>query len=229
MGRDAVRAVTVDHPMLSPGEADKAVGLARHMQVEVDRVCLDPLAIPEVAENRPLRCYYCKRKIFSHLKELSVEKGMHCLVEGTNADDVSGHRPGVQALRELDVRSPLEEAGLTKEEIRRASRTAGLPTWDKPSSPCLATRFAYGRRLTRDELLRVGEGERLLSQYGFIDFRLRVHGDVARVELIPDQFGLIFEGGKYKTLVSKFKKLGYRYVTLDLEGFRSGSMDEGLD
>jgi uncharacterized protein len=229
MGKDAVKAVTVDHPMLQPEEADKAVELARHMEVEVERVCLDPLAIPEVADNRPLRCYYCKKNIFSYLKDLSAEKGISCLVEGTNADDVSAHRPGVQALREIGVRSPLEEAGMTKEEIRQASRSAGLPTWDKPSSPCLATRFPYGHRLTRGDLFRVGEGERLLSQSGLSDYRLRVHGDVARIELIPNQFGLILEGGKCETLVSKFKKLGYRYVTLDLEGFRSGSMDEGLD
>jgi uncharacterized protein len=229
MGKDAVKAITVDHPMLRPGEADEAEALARHIGVEVDRVCLDPLTIPEVAENRPLRCYYCKKNIFGHLKDISAEKRNYCLVEGTNAEDVSGHRPGVKALRELGVRSPLHEAGLTKDQVREASRSAGLPTWDRPSSPCLATRFPYGQHLTRVDLARVAEGERLLRDAGLVDFRLRVHGNVARIESMPNKFGLILEGRKRETMVSDLKKLGYSYVTLDLEGFRSGSMDEDLD
>lgn len=229
IGKDSVTAVTVDHSMLLPGEADEAVALASRLGVMVEKVYLDPLSIPEVAENSPQRCYYCKKNIFSHLKELSVKREIHCLMDGTNADDASGYRPGMKALDELGVRSPLREAGLTKDQIRQASRSAGLPTWNRPSLPCLATRFPYGHQLTSDDLVRVGKGEGLLRQVGLGDFRLRVHGDVVRIELMPSDYELVLDAKKREKLVSDLKKLGYRYITLDLEGFRSGSMDEGID
>lgn len=229
LGRDNVTAVTVKHPLLQPGEAEEAVKMAHEMGAGIEMVTLDPLSIPEVADNRPLRCYYCKRSIFRHLLSLSSERKIPWLIEGTNADDLSEHRPGIRALEEIGVRSPLVEAELTKAQIREISRRIGLKTWDKPSSPCLATRFPYDHPLTRDDLVRVAKGEQLLRHSGLRIFRLRVHGDVVRIEVPFDQAGLILENGRREILVSDLKKLGYRYVTLDLEGYRSGSMDEGVD
>jgi len=228
LGPDAVSAVVVEHPLLREGEAPEAVDLARRMGVTVHSLDLDPRHIEEVAGNTPLRCYHCKKFIFSHLREHADQSGIPWLLDGTNADDDQGYRPGIQALEELGVRSPLKEAGFTKQLIRTLSESDGLETWDKPSAPCLATRFPYDQPITDRDLEMVKEGESVLRGEGLVDLRLRVHGDIARVEVPDRMIGHVTENGRRQRLVAALKALGYSYVTVDLEGLRSGSMDEGL-
>ena len=226
LGPNAVLAIVVEHPFLQEGEASEAVNLGREMGATVHCVELDPRHIEEVSGNAASRCYHCKKFIFSHLLEYAGKNSIKWLLDGTNADDCQVYRPGLRALEELGVRSPLKEAGLTKMMIRELSRLDGLETWNKPSAPCLATRFPYGHNITENGLGRVREGESYLRTEGLEDLRLRVHGDVARVE-VPDQMiDYVVQEERRQRLVAALKALGYRYITLDLEGLRSGSMDE---
>lgn len=225
LGSDAVLAVVVDHPLLSDGEAREAVDLARGLGATVNSFELDPRQIEEVAGNTPLRCYHCKKFIFSRLREHADQNGVPWLLDGTNADDDQGYRPGLKALDELGVRSPLREAGLSKEMIRARSRSDGLETWDKPAAPCLATRFPYDRLITDRDLEMVKEGESILRSEGYTDFRLRVHDNIARIEVPEGLIGHLNEDGRRQRLVAALRALGYRYVAVDLEGLRSGSMD----
>jgi uncharacterized protein len=226
LGQDAVSAIVVEHPLLREGEASEAVDQARRMGVTVHSLVLDPRHIEEVAGNTPLRCYHCKKFIFSHLREYADKNSIPWLLDGTNADDDQGYRPGIKALEELGVRSPLKEAGFTKEMIRTLSKLDNLETWDKPSAPCLATRFPYDQAISDQDLEMVNKGESILRGEGLEDLRLRVHGDIARVEVPTRMISHIIENGRRQRLVAALKALGYRYVTVDLEGFRSGSMDE---
>jgi len=228
LGRQAVTAVNIDHPLLAPGEAEEAIRLAMEIGARILSVNLDPLSLPEVSGNETTRCYHCKFLLFSRLRELAVQQDIPWLLDGTNAGDSEGTRPGMKALEMLGVRSPLREAGLAKEDVRAAAREACLAVWDKPSSPCLATRFPYGETITREDLIRVGKGEAVLRRCGFTDFRLRVHGEVARIEVLGNQAEMFFQSEIKNIIISDLKKLGYRFVTLDLEEFRSGSMDEGI-
>ena len=226
LGVDAVSAVVVEHPMMRKGEASEAMDLARRMGANVHRLDLDPRHIKEVSGNTPLRCYHCKRFIFTRLREHADQSGISWLLEGTNDDDDQGYRPGLKALEELGVRSPLREAGLTKKMIRDLSRLHKLETWNKPSAPCLATRFPYHQPITDEDLERVVEGEAVLREEGLKELRLRVHGEIARIEVPERMIGHIIQNGRRQRLVAALKALGYRYVTVDLEGFRSGSMDD---
>jgi len=227
-GMESVTAVTVDHSLLAPGESREAVRLALEMGADIESISLDPLLVPEISGNETTRCFHCKLFLFSRLKEMAVERNIPWLLDGTNAGDSEKSRPGMKALVQMGVRSPLREAGFTKENVRDAARKAGLVTWDKPSLPCLATRFPYGHSITREDLDRVGKGESVLRRCGFTVFRLRVHGEVARIEISGSQMELFLEKGVRDIIVSDLKKLGYRFITLDLEEFRSGSMDEEI-
>ena len=238
LGVNAVTAVVVDHPLMREGTVKEAVRVARDMGAEVRTVPLDLLQVAQISGNSPDRCYHCKIIIFGKLAEISRSEGLGWVLDGTNVDDIDEYRPGLAALEELGVRSPMKEAGLTKSEIREHSRQAGLPTWDRPSAPCLATRFPYGTDLVEEEIVRVRQGEKLLIQAGFPDLRLRVHVDknveedgitVARIEIPTHDMSRLLTSGSLKEIVASLKGLGYRYVTLDLEGLRSGSMDEALD
>jgi uncharacterized protein len=225
LGREAVQAVTVDTPLLPEGEVHEALDLARQWGVRIAAVQMDPLTAPEVAGNTPERCYVCKRMIFSELARMARERGIPWVVEGTNADDTRGYRPGIRALEEMGIRSPLREAGLVKEEIRSESRRLGMATWDRPSSPCLATRFPYGDRLIPETLRMVDSGERFLRDQGFEIVRLRTHGDVARIEVPRNRIGELLDQKLLNRIISTLQEIGFSYVTVDLEGFRSGSMD----
>lgn len=225
LGPDAVLAIVVEHPFLHEREAPEAVNLARKMGARVQSVQLDPRHIEEVSGNAASRCYHCKKFIFSHLREHAVKNNTEWLLDGTNADDARVYRPGLRALEELGVRSPLREAGLTKKMIRELSRLDGLETWNKPSAPCLATRFPYGQHITEHSLERVRQGESFLKAEGLEDLRLRVHGNIARVEIPEHLIGHVVQEQRRQRLVAALKALGYRYITLDLEGLRSGSMD----
>jgi uncharacterized protein len=183
---------------------------------------------PSFVANPSDRCYHCKKTLFSTLTDLAAEHGIDCVIEGSNLDDVSDYRPGTRAVDQFNVRSPLKEVGLTKDEIRTMSKAAGLPTWDKPAAPCLSSRIPYGSVITLEKLNRIEEAEKFLRTLGFKVLRVRDHGDVARIE-VPreDMVRLVAEDNSAK-INDRLKKLGYRYVAIDMRGFRSGSLNEVL-
>lgn len=184
--------------------------------------------IPHFRENTPDRCYYCKRFLFDRFKHLARQYGLQVVVDGSNVDDVDDFRPGMRALKELGVRSPLREAGLSKQEIRALSQQMALLTWDKPSMPCLATRVPYYLHITPEVLRKVQAAEACLAQLGFREFRVRHHENIARIELPrPDMLRVLREAID-QSIIARFKEIGYTYVTLDLQGFRSGSLNEVL-
>ena len=210
-----------------PGSEDReAAAFCRELGVEQVIVEVNQMAIPGFRDNPPDRCYLCKKALFSMFLEAARTRGFDCVAEGSNADDVGDYRPGLRAIAELGIRSPLKDVGLTKGEIRALSRTLGLPTWDKPSMACLATRFPYGERITQEKLAAVDAAEQLLRDAGFRQVRVRVHGDVARVEIDRAQFAQLLEAAP--TIEAGLRALGFLYVTLDLGGYRMGSMNRTL-
>ena len=223
---EKVLAATAKSPIHPASESAAAGEMARRLGAEHIFIETRELDEPEFARNPPERCYLCKRRLFARLRELAEEHGLKEVVEGSNRDDLGEHRPGLKALRELRIRSPLAEAGLTKAEIRVLSRKMGLPTWDKPAQACLATRFPYGELLTPEKLRRVEEAEEFLRSLGLGQLRVRSHGLLARIEVSREEMPrLLDEAG---SVVEELKKLGYTYIALDLEGYRTGSMDEPL-
>ena len=186
------------------------------------------LAIEGFAENPPERCYFCKRELFERIRQRADELGLSTIVDGSNADDSSDFRPGMRAKAEFTVRSPLAEAGLTKEDIRAISKNLGLSTWDKPPFACLSSRFPYGERITNEKLEMVGRGEEFLRGLGFRQVRLRHHDSIARIEVGADEVETIASATIRGRIVKYLKGLGYKYVALDLEGYRSGSLNEVL-
>lgn len=225
---ERVVAVTVASPLYPARETQQAKELAARFGVRHILIEYDPLANSKVVENSPQRCYWCKKELFQRLAEMARQQGCACVVDGANHDDLQDFRPGTQAAQECGVRSPLQEAGLTKEEIRALSRALGLPTWDKPSLACIASRFPYGMRITREALGRVAAAEELLQDSGFRQLRVRHHGETARIEVPQAEMMRLLEEKVRSNIIAGFKKLGYTYVTLDLEGYRSGSMNEVL-
>lgn len=179
-------------------------------------------------KNPENRCYYCKKTLFSQMRDLADSRGIDHIAEGSNIDDMGDFRPGLEAGKEMGAVSPLRSAGLTKADIREISRELGLPTWDKPSFACLSSRFAYGQYLTEEKLARVEKAEDYLKNLGIRQYRVRSDDVTARIEVLPADFSVIMEPMVRKQMVATFKKLGFLYVTLDLEGFRSGSMNETL-
>lgn len=222
-----VLAVTATAEIYPPGEDLDALELARAIGVAHLIVKTCGLANPGFKGNPPDRCYYCKKEIYTALLELARERGIKAVVDGVNAEDTGDYRPGIRAAQELGVRSPLREVGLTKEEIRAMSRSLGLPTADKPASPCLASRFPYGTEITPEGLKQVAAAEEVLRKMGIPQLRVRHHGDLARIE-VPGEY-LRFVAEKAEQVSKILKQLGYTYVALDLQGFRSGSMNEALD
>jgi len=190
--------------------------------VELD---LDILLVQGIKDNPPDRCYHCKREILEAALSRARTLGLDHVIEGAIVDDLTDYRPGRKAVEELGVRSPLLEAGLTKEEIRAASKALDLPTWDKTSYPCLATRFPHGVTIEAEKIERVARCEEDIRNEGFKVFRVRYHGNLARIELAPGEFPRLFSGGRRKKVVAACKKAGFRYVAMDLEGYRTGSMN----
>lgn len=219
-------AVIIRSPVEVSTEVEKAVQCALSAGFPVRVVEVNDLEKPEFVRNPADRCYYCKFNRFERLDVIRKELGFRFLAEGSNADDQSAYRPGKRAIQELAVRSPLAEVGLTKKEIRIVARYLGLSIWNKPSAPCLATRFPYGSPITLEGLEMVGKAEAWLAQRGFESIRVRVEQKTARIEVNPAQ---ILQLAKLATeVVKEFKGWGFTYVSLDLEGYRSGSMDEVL-
>ncbi|MBC7216709.1 MAG: ATP-dependent sacrificial sulfur transferase LarE [Candidatus Caldatribacterium sp.] len=221
LGENA-RGVLIDTPLLPPPKKEEALKTSRVLGFPVEVFPVDIFEDQNVVANGPERCYFCKRYLFS---KLLARAGKAVLCDGTNAEDLGELRPGLRAKEELGVRSPLAEAGLTKREIRELSREFGLPTWDKPSYSCLATRIPQGTRLTQDLLDRIGRLEHFLEGLGFSGFRVRHHGSIARLEFEEKDFSLLLEPEKRRRILEEFQKAGYRFVTLDLAGYQKGSMD----
>jgi uncharacterized protein len=209
-------------------EVREARALAKALKVRHRVIHTEELENPEFVKNPPLRCYHCKTELFSTLKDIAREEGIPFVLDGQNADDAGDFRPGSKAGRELGVRSPLRDAGLTKKDIRTLSRHLGLPTWDKPSLACLASRFPYETPIEIPGLKRVGAAEEYLRGLGFGQLRVRHHGDTARIELVPRDIARAASPAMRDKITRELKTLGYLYVTLDLAGYRTGSMNEGL-
>ena len=222
-GKGKVTALIMKTPSVPERELDEAVAFCKSRGISFFVLPADPFSAAGFRENGRDRCYICKHFLFSALLEKAKEEGIPFVADGTNADDRKEFRPGLRALKELDIRSPLAEAGLTKKEIRELSEKEGLPTWNKPSFSCLATRFPYGEELTVEKLRRTEAAENLLAELGFTQRRVRVHGNLARIEVLPAEIPLLLE--RRDMISSRLEELGFLYTTVDLKGFRSGSMD----
>jgi uncharacterized protein len=221
-------AVIFRSPLLTGKERERIKSLVELLRVRHYWLNSKEYLEPEFKNNTPRRCYFCKKHRIKLARRFLQQKGLQYLLDGTNADDLKVHRPGITAGREGKVVSPFADQNWTKKEIRSLSRRWGLPTWDQPSSPCLATRVAYGQRVTRPLLSKLERGEEILAQSGFDQCRLRVHGKITRIEIPEKGFPLIIAPNRRKVLLNRLSALGFPYLTLDLKGFRSGSMDELL-
>lgn len=228
LGMDRVVALTATSPTYPSREFNESVELARQLGVRQIVIESNELEIPGFADNPPLRCYHCKKELFQLCLAQASKLGFHQVLDGANLDDLADYRPGHQAATELSVRSPLLEAELTKEDIRTLSRQVGLPTADKQPFACLASRFPYGTRITAERLEQIDCCESLLRDLGFATFRVRYHGDTARIEVALDELPKIIDDEVRTTLITKFKQAGFTYIALDLEGYRTGSMNQGL-
>ena len=221
-------AVTGVSPSIPASEVDEARELARTIGIAFETLETREMDRAGYVENSPQRCYHCKTELYGLLEAMAAERGYASVADGCNVDDLGDHRPGRVAAAEHGVRSPLIEAGLTKEEIRTLSRERGLPTWDKPAMACLSSRIPYGTEVTIEALERVGAAEAFLRSLGVRQLRVRHHDDVARIEVEADGMAVLMADGTREHVVERLKEIGYRYVTLDLAGFRSGSMNEVL-
>jgi uncharacterized protein len=228
LGAGNVLAVTAVSPLYPAREAEASTSIAQSIGTRHTFIESNELEIEGFSDNPPDRCYSCKRVLFEKLLSLAAENKFPFVIEGSTLDDETDHRPGRRAIRELGIRSPLREAGLTKDEIRELSKGLGLPTWDKPSFACLASRFPYGERITPEVLAKVDQAEAFLLGLGFRQVRVRHYRELARIEVYPRELGRFLEETLRETVVRRLKEIGYRYVTLDLQGFRSGSMNEVL-
>ena len=225
---DQMIAITTASGSFPKRELDEAAEYCKKLSVKHIVIVTQELKIEGFAENPKNRCYICKREIFGNIKRTALAEGMAAVVEGSNIDDNGDYRPGMQAIAELDIKSPLRHVGLTKQEIRDLSKYLNIPTYNKPSYACLATRFPYGERISAEKLRMVDLGEQLLLDLGFKQMRVRIHGDVARIEVIPEEFDKIMSKDIRETIYKKFKEYGFSYVALDLLGYRTGSMNETL-
>ena len=223
---ERVIAVTARSHSFPKREQDEAAAFCAREGIRQVVVDSEELAIPGFCQNPTNRCYLCKKELFTKILEIARAEGLSAVAEGSNMDDLGDYRPGLQAVRELGIRSPLREAGLTKDEIRALSRRMGLPTWNKPSFACLASRFPYGEEITVERLARVERAEQYLLNLGFRQVRVRSHGDLARIELCAADIPKTVE--QREKIHAALKGFGFAYVALDLQGYRTGSMNEVL-
>jgi uncharacterized protein len=218
----------------------QSASLPEYQRAEIDSVVqkfgfqheviqTEELENPGYRANNPDRCFFCKDELYTKLESVARTRGINNIVDGSTVDDLGDFRPGRRAASQHAVRSPLIEAGLTKSEVRELSRRATLPTWDKPASPCLSSRIAYGTTVTIERLSKVDRGEEILREFGFREFRVRHHDQLVRIEIAPAEMDRVLRKELVDELARRFRQLGFKYVTLDLEGFRSGSMNEVID
>lgn len=225
---ERVLAVTATSPTYTQSELGEAKEIARSLGVEHLIIESKEMDNPEFCSNPVDRCYHCKSELFGLLNEIAASRGLKVVVDGSNASDQGDFRPGMRAARDFGVRSPLMEVGLTKEEIRQLSRYYHLPTWDKPPMACLSSRIPYGEPITKEKIAQIEAGESFLRKLGLKEVRLRHHGSLARLEVNPQAFPLLINEEIRQQVISTLKGLGFTYITLDLEGYRSGSMNEVL-
>ncbi|RMF90308.1 MAG: ATP-dependent sacrificial sulfur transferase LarE [Planctomycetota bacterium] len=226
---DKAVAVTGVSASLASGELDECVALAKQIGIRHEILETEELTSDAYRRNDADRCYYCKSELFDKVEDIAKRLGVAVVLDGSNRDDEGEHRPGMRAAREKKVRSPLAEADLTKAEIRALAKHWGLPTWDKPATPCLSSRIAYGEEVTAERLAMIDKAERFLRQEGFEPLRVRYHrGDVARIEVAPEDIPRFVEPGFREKVVEVLTDAGFKFVSLDLRGFRSGSLNNIL-
>ena len=226
LGSENVLAVIAAGPSLPKSQYDKAIKMAKDMQVAVETVEPNELADTAYLANKADRCFHCKSRLFKILNQLAKEKGCDYVVCGSNTDDYDDFRPGNKAVKIFNVRCPLAEAQLAKKDIRQLSQELNLPTAGLPASPCLASRISYGEQITSQKLNQVEQAEEFLKSLGFVEFRVRLHGQLARIEVHQEDMDKIV--AQRKEIAAKLKSLGFKFVSVDLEGFRSGSLNEML-
>ncbi len=227
IGRDAV-AVTALSPTYPATEMEEAKRYAAEIGIEHRLIETHELEREEYAVNNPDRCFHCKKELFTEMQVIAEEEGFQTIVYGGILDDLGDHRPGMEAAELLNARAPLVEAELQKHEIRQLSKELGLPTWDKPAGACLASRIPYGMRVTLEKLHQVDQAEHFLHKLGFRLVRVRHHGDIARIEAPPEDLPRLFEGDVHTRIVAGLKEVGFKYVALDMQGYRTGSLNETL-
>lgn len=224
---DRAVAVTGVSASLAAGELEACRQLARQIGIRHEIVLTDELANPQYQSNQPDRCYHCKTELFTQVEKVAQKLGMAVLADGSNQDDHGEHRPGLRAAKDRQVRSPLAECGFSKEELRALAAWWALPVWDKPATPCLSSRIAYGERVTAERLAMIDQAEQFLRAHGFQPLRVRYHrGDMARIEVSPDAIPKFLDPTFRREVVERLKAIGFKYVSLDLEGFRSGSLNQ---
>lgn len=223
---ERVLAVTAGSEIYPREEIASTYDLAQDIGVELLEIDTISLETPAFLENPPDRCYHCKKALFGQMQDIAKERGLQVVVDGSNVDDLDDYRPGHKASQELGIVSPLQEVGLTKQEIRDISQQLGLPTWNKASFACLASRFPYGTAVTRERLRQIEQAERVLRELGFRQYRVRYHDALARIEVMPEDLSRAI--AERETILSELKKLGFSYVALDLQGYRTGAMNETL-
>ena len=223
-----VLAVIAKSKTYTKEEGDNAVKFVKKLDVRYQVIHTDEFNDEKFVSNPPERCYYCKKELFSRLSSIAKKEGIKYVADGSNVSDLSDYRPGENALKEYGIKSPLRDAGFTKEDIRKLSRELKIPAWNKPALACLASRIPYGTRISSDVLGKIEKGERFLKGLGLKQVRVRHHGDLARIEVDKCDIASLVEGGTADKIDKKFKSLGYHFVTIDLEGYRTGSMNETL-
>jgi uncharacterized protein len=222
-------AVTGESPSYPDFQRQDALLLVKQFTIPHEVIATEEIRDPHYQANPTNRCYFCKHELFTKLQALARERGFAAICDGNNADDVGDYRPGRQAAAELGVRSPLVEVGLTKAEIRRLARAAGLPVWNRPASACLSSRIPYGMPVTIEKLSVVERGESLLRSFGFSQMRVRHHGELVRIEIAPEELPRALNLEMAGRLTEAFKQLGFKFVTLDLEGYRTGALNEMIE
>ena len=228
LGEKNVMAVTAQSPLYPERELTGAKEIARMIGVRHVLIESNEMEIDGFSMNPPDRCYYCKKELFERLLDIARKEQISSIIEGSTLDDDQDHRPGKKAVQELGIRSPLREARFTKSEVRELSKVLNLPTWDKPSFACLASRFPYGEEITPEALRMIDEAEDFLFSLGFKQVRVRHYQNLARIEIYQEEMARLLEGSIREKVVDRLKEIGYKYITLDLQGFRSGSMNEVL-
>lgn len=221
-------AVTGADASVPEREVNEAIAFCKERGIRHILCKVDPLQEEGYRNNSPDRCYFCKHGIFTEVKRIADEYGIKYMAEGSNMDDVGDYRPGLRAAAELSVKSPLREARLNKSEIRIISRAMGLPTWSKPAYACLASRFVYGEEITEEKLHMIDQAEQFLIEHGFFEERVRMHGNIARIEVPPVDIPRLAADGIREEVYAEFRKIGFLFITLDLKGYRLGSMNETL-